>query len=219
MLEKGLVSIITPCYNGEKHIFRLLDSILTQTYPFIQMIIIDDGSIDDTKSIISSYIPRFESRNYTLSYVYQENSGQAAAINRALTLYTGEYLVWPDSDDYYNSAESITKMVNALQEEREEVSIVKVYTNEIEETTGNIKKKYIHNNNTNWFYDCLLENNFAVLAGANMIRSAILRKELENNSIYQSRFGQNWQILLPILYSYKGVTIPDFLFTIVSREL
>ena len=41
---KGLVSIITPCYNGETHIFRLLDSVLSQDYPKIEMFVVDDGS-------------------------------------------------------------------------------------------------------------------------------------------------------------------------------
>ncbi|MDR0412971.1 MAG: glycosyltransferase family 2 protein, partial [Dysgonamonadaceae bacterium] len=53
----GLVSILTPCYNGEKHIWRLLDSILTQTYSKIEMFIIDDGSTDKSAKLIQSYIP------------------------------------------------------------------------------------------------------------------------------------------------------------------
>ena len=49
---KGLVSIITPCYNGETHIFRLLDSVLSQDYPKIEMFVVDDGSKDKTWEII-----------------------------------------------------------------------------------------------------------------------------------------------------------------------
>ena len=50
--EKGLVSIISPCYNSEKYIFRMLDSVRKQTYKKIEMICVDDGSDDDTGRII-----------------------------------------------------------------------------------------------------------------------------------------------------------------------
>ena len=52
MNTKGLVSIITPCYNGEKYVHRLLDSILIQDYPLIEMFVIDDGSTDASWHII-----------------------------------------------------------------------------------------------------------------------------------------------------------------------
>lgn len=56
---KKLVSILTPCYNGARVIHRLLDSVLQQDYPYVEMIIVDDGSIDDSKNIINSYQDKF----------------------------------------------------------------------------------------------------------------------------------------------------------------
>ena len=55
MIEKGLVSVLTPCFNGEKFIDRLLDSILLQDYRKIEFIFVDDGSIDSTGDIITNY--------------------------------------------------------------------------------------------------------------------------------------------------------------------
>ena len=63
----NLVSILTPTYNCGKFIPRLLDSVLRQTYPAIEMHVIDDGSVDDTKDIIDRYVPKFEQRGYRLS--------------------------------------------------------------------------------------------------------------------------------------------------------
>ena len=57
--EKGLVSIISPCYNSEKYIFRMLDSVRKQTYKKIEMICVDDGSDDDTGRIIKNSIDNF----------------------------------------------------------------------------------------------------------------------------------------------------------------
>ena len=105
---KGLVSIITPCFNGEKLIFRLLDSVLKQDYQQIEMIVVDDGSMDKSKDVILSYVDKFTNRGYKLCYLYQNNSGQASAINKALPLVKGEFIAWPDCDDYYKYADSIT---------------------------------------------------------------------------------------------------------------
>ena len=66
-MQKGLVSLLTPCYNAGHLIHRLLDSVLNQTYPFIEMIVIDDGSTDNSEQVIRSYISRFEERGYILS--------------------------------------------------------------------------------------------------------------------------------------------------------
>lgn len=87
-----LVSIMTPCYNGEKFVGRYLDSVLAQTYDNIEVVLIDDGSTDNTAPIVKSYIPKFESKGYKLIYVYQENSGAASAINKAMPLVTGDFI-------------------------------------------------------------------------------------------------------------------------------
>ena len=66
MYKKGLVTIITPSYNSAHLIIRLLDSVLTQTYPNVEMFVIDDGSTDDTKDVVESYILAFQRRGYVL---------------------------------------------------------------------------------------------------------------------------------------------------------
>ena len=84
--KKGLVSVLTPCYNTGRYVHRLLDSVLTQTYPFIEMVIIDDGSTDDSSAVIQSYIPKFKAKGYELRYYYQKNSGQSVAIERKVCI-------------------------------------------------------------------------------------------------------------------------------------
>ena len=125
MLNKGLISIITPSYNSAKLIKRLLDSVLVQSYPNVEMFVIDDGSLDDTKTIVEYYIPLFQNRGYCLNYIYQSNGGQSSAINNGLKLVTGEYLAWPDSDDWYKSKDSLFKMVHALQNTSDEIGAVR----------------------------------------------------------------------------------------------
>ncbi|MBQ7197744.1 MAG: glycosyltransferase family 2 protein, partial [Selenomonadaceae bacterium] len=110
-----LVSIMTPCYNGEKYVGRYLDSVLTQTYDNIEVVIVDDGSTDNTAAIIKSYIPKFESKGYKLVYVYQENGGAASAISTAMSMVNGDFISWFDSDDILLPF-STEKRVNFLQQ-------------------------------------------------------------------------------------------------------
>ena len=82
------VSIITPCFNGEKFISRYFDSILEQTYKNIEVIFINDGSTDTTEKIVEQYISTFNKHGIEFIYIYQENKGQAAALNNGLKKFS-----------------------------------------------------------------------------------------------------------------------------------
>ena len=110
-----MVSIMTPCYNGEKFVGRYLDSVLNQTYDNIEVVLVDDGSTDKTATVVKSYIPKFETKGYKLIYVYQENGGAASAISTAMPMVNGDFITWFDSDDFY-TPDSIEKRVKFLQE-------------------------------------------------------------------------------------------------------
>lgn len=213
------VSIITPVYNGEKYLSRFLDSVLNQTYDNIEIILINDGSTDNSLQIIDSYLGRFEKKGYRLLCLSQENKGVAETINVGLKLYTGEYLIWTDPDDFFTINESIEKMAKALDGSADDVGLVKSYVYEVEDISLVVKHEYKHDIFAeDPFTNCVLENKFHLVAGSNMLKSNILREELAGNQIYGSRSGQNWQLLLPILYKYKIISIPEFLFTVVRRE-
>jgi len=81
MIATPLVSIITPCYNGESYLERYFNSVLNQTYSNLELIFINDGSIDRTEEIALSYQNIFEQKGIRYVYLYQENAGQAAALN------------------------------------------------------------------------------------------------------------------------------------------
>lgn len=91
--NKNKVSIIVPCYNCEKYISECLESIINQSYNNLEIILINDGSTDNTESVISKYD---DSR---IVYKYQENGGVSVARNAGLSLVTGDYIMFLDSDD------------------------------------------------------------------------------------------------------------------------
>lgn len=220
-MEKGLVSVLTPCYNTGRYVHRLLDSVLTQTYPFIEMVIIDDGSTDDSSAVIHSYIPKFKAKGYELRYYYQQNSGQSVAIAKGLHLVHGEYLVWPDSDDFYASDDAIAKMVSRLSKAAPEFAMVRTMLRVVDEK--NLSELRIEGTNANeeeckeLFRDCLL-GNFYYTPGAYMVRMSALIETTDLNIYTSKDAGQNWQIYLPILYSYRCMTIKEVLYNVVERE-
>ncbi len=92
-----LVSVIMPTYNREAYISEAINSVLTQTYPTLELIIIDDGSTDGTQSIVSKHAAN-DSR---IKYLYKENGGQASARNLGIKSAQGEIIAFLDSDDIW----------------------------------------------------------------------------------------------------------------------
>lgn len=94
MTEK-LISIIIPVYNGERFLSECLDSVLSQTYKNLEIIIINDGSTDSTQSVINKY----KEKHKNINDYYQKNSGQGVARNKGMNLALGEYISFIDADD------------------------------------------------------------------------------------------------------------------------
>lgn len=92
-----LISVIMPMYNTGSYIEKTIQSVLTQTYKDIEVIVVDDGSKDDGADIVKALVAR-DSR---VKYFYQANQGVSAARNNAVIYSTGEYLAFLDSDDLW----------------------------------------------------------------------------------------------------------------------
>lgn len=89
------VSIIIPIYNVEKYLEKCLESVLGQTYENLEIILVDDGSADRSAEIAT----KFAKKDSRIKLVRQENQGQSSARNAGLSLATGEYISFVDSDD------------------------------------------------------------------------------------------------------------------------
>jgi glycosyltransferase involved in cell wall biosynthesis len=89
-LEKGLVSIIIPTYNHGRYLQDSIESALNQTYPRTEIIVVDDGSTDNTKAVVA---------NYPIKYVFQSNQGTSAALNNGVRLSSGEFFMAMGADD------------------------------------------------------------------------------------------------------------------------
>lgn len=215
------VSIITPCYNGEQFVGRYLESILNQTYQNIEMILVNDGSTDRTEEIVLRYKQLFEEKGMDFIYIYQENKGQAAALNKGLSIFTGDYLTWPDSDDIL-TLDSIEKKVIFL-ENNEQYGLVRtdaklVDENNVDNVLGYFAKNNPNKYKENLFLDFIIENYVWFAPGCYMIRSDCFFSVNPNRAIYEAKGGQNWQMLLPMTYKYKCGYIDEPLYTYVVRN-
>ena len=90
------VSVIIPVYNAEKYLKKCIDSVLSQTLKEIEIILVDDGSIDSSADILNEYAKIYEN----IKVIHQQNSGPASARNLGIENATGEYIGFVDSDDY-----------------------------------------------------------------------------------------------------------------------
>lgn len=96
---KNRVSVLVPAFNRADYIKETVDSVLTQDYPNVELIVVDDGSTDGTFEILSEYAGRGKLK--LLTHPGRENKGQSAALNLALDAASGEFIAILDSDDLF----------------------------------------------------------------------------------------------------------------------
>ena len=136
------VSIIIPVYNTEKYIKECLDSILNQTLKEIEIIAVNDGSVDDTLVILKEY----EKEHEQIVVIDQLNSGQSAARNKALQIATGKYVYFMDSDDLV-STQMLEELFNKSEKENLDViyfSGTSFFENrELEKAHASFKNSYL----------------------------------------------------------------------------
>jgi glycosyltransferase involved in cell wall biosynthesis len=89
-----LVSVIIPVFNGAKYVGDAIESVLAQTYHNHEIIVVDDGSVDDSWAVIQSYVPKVRA-------LHKENGGVSSALNLGIRQSTGEFVAWLSHDDVF----------------------------------------------------------------------------------------------------------------------
>ncbi|MGH0430439.1 glycosyltransferase family 2 protein [Bacillus hominis] len=110
MEQKQIVSVVIPLYNAEKYIEETMESILNQTYKHIEIVIVDDGSKDQSSSIVKNLEQKYPGQ---IKYVSQENQGVSVARNTGIENASGEYVAFLDSDDLWHPTK-IEKQVESM---------------------------------------------------------------------------------------------------------
>ena len=109
------VSVVIPAYNAERFIAMSIDSALSQTSPPKEIIVVDDGSIDNTRAIVARY-------GNKVRYIYQPNAGPAAARNMGVKEARGEWIGFLDSDDYWDQ-DHLEQLMRSAEAQKEAMLI------------------------------------------------------------------------------------------------
>ncbi|MCI8303340.1 MAG: glycosyltransferase family 2 protein [Lawsonibacter sp.] len=216
--RRDVVSVVTPVYNGAEFLAKMLNSVLAQSWQQIEMILVDDGSTDNTLQVAEDFREKFAARGYSFRIVRGEHKNAAGAINLGLPFVTGEYLIWPDSDDVLEP-ESVEKRVRFLRENPEYQcvrSLAYYFDYETgeprppDEKQGDLSQEML-------FWDVLEFRTF-VCCGCYMLRSEPFFAIYPERRIPEYSTGQNFQMLLPFLYRYRCPTLREELYGVAARS-
>ena len=197
-----LVSVVVTCYNHEDYIQECLLSILKQTYTNIELIVVDDGSKDNSAKVIQSL-----QNDYTFTYKYQKNQGVCAALNHGVTQAKGEYICCCDSDDKF-ALNKIEKQLNFMLENPQyKVS----YTNKIFfNNEGEYRPENSGKRRSGWLFEPLIMSEFSIPFSSHMLHKEVYQKiglyDLETKL-------QDWDMFLRIAKEYEiGFLNEDLLY-------
>jgi glycosyltransferase involved in cell wall biosynthesis len=180
---KSLVSVIIPAFNAAKHISQALNSVLSQTYEAIEVIVVNDGSSDATSSIVEEFVRR-DSR---VQLIWQNNAGVGAARNTAIEKSRGEYIAPLDADDFW-FPQKLEKQV-ACMERCSETGLVYCWSQLIDEQGDFLGDGYPATLEGRLRHELVLRN-FIGCASVPLFR----RTALEKVGLYLTRAEQGgWQ--------------------------
>lgn len=173
---------------------------LSQSHRNIEVILVNDGSTDNSDAIIKRYLPVFYNNGIDFKYFKQDNAGAAAAVDLALQYVTGKYIILYDTDDVlYRDA--VYEKVKFLEENHEFSMVVNngYYVNQPFSFGKNFF--YYKAPNGDRFFDGLIDGKYNNWPGSYMIRADEFRERIsQDGHIYTSQFGQNLQFMLPMAY-------------------
>ncbi|MFB9278685.1 glycosyltransferase family 2 protein [Cohnella cellulosilytica] len=194
---KPLVSIITPVYNAMPYLTAYLDSVENQTYAPLELILVDDGSTDDSLAVLTERAATLKEKGIAVQVLSQNHAGQAAAVNLALRRVRGELLTWCDADDYWTN-DSVEKKAECLLA-HPELHIVRSNGVIQDETENPITYRERENQPfISDIFDDLFRERVLELAGRFMVRTEALFACYPDRHIPVSNVEQNLQILLPV---------------------
>ncbi|MCD8554000.1 glycosyltransferase [Seleniivibrio sp.] len=206
-------SIVIPSYNHEKYIKRCIDSVLNQSLGDFELIIIDDGSKDDSDRIISAYTDK------RIKYIRQENAGAHNAINRGLKIAQGDFFAILNSDDEFDPHR--LKKCLEVMEKNPDAGLVSTWINVIDADSKKKGVKKAWENMLPWEFNKGLtfadKNKYALHAiMSNFVSTTsnmIFRKEVYETigGMRNLRFAHDWDFLLRVCSKYRCINVEEAL--------
>ena len=187
--NQTLISVIIPAYNAAKWIGETLDSVLAQTYPALEVLVVDDGSTDATAEVVRGYGER-------VRLIEKPNGGHASARNLGIRLAQGEYVAFVDADDLWNPRK-LELQVNCLQQQG--VAWVICGADHFEDSTQQIIKGYDSPIHAGDVLEALFQENF-IASPTPLIRKSIFAEVGDFDESYPA--AADWDMWLRIAVRY-----------------
>jgi len=162
-----LISVIIPSYNYAAYLADAVESCLKQTYRKIEIVVIDDGSTDNTQEVAAGYKDR-------INYIYQRNSGVSSARNKGLEAAKGEYIAFLDADDYLTDDAIESRFDTFLRDDSIGAVVTETYSKKGDKLS--CQPKYAHDMVSEMFYEDLLLGRFPFATCATLVKGAIARQ-------------------------------------------
>ena len=194
---RPIISVIIPVYNGEKTIIETIESVLKQTFTDWELIIINDGSTDQTLDIVNRIQ---DSRIQVVSY---PNAGLSASRNRGIAKARGEYISFIDADDLW-TADKLEFQLKALEENPQAV-LAYSWTDCIDES-GQLRGPGSHSTVSGDVYATLLLNNFLENGSNPLIRTKVFTEVGGFDESLNS--AEDWDMWLRLAARYPFVVVP-----------
>ena len=188
------VSVIIPCFNSQNTIREAVDSVLAQTMQDFELIIVDDGSTDHSKQILSEYGDQ-------VNYLYRENGGQSAARNSGIRAAGGEYLAFLDADDLW-LPEKLEKQIRNMEEKKVMWSYCDcLYFRDSDQSSRGKHSQLFFPSKEGWIAKSLLLGN-CIASPTPVIKREVFNScgLFDESPIF--RIGEDWDMWLRIAVKY-----------------
>lgn len=199
MEASGLISVIIPVYNVEEYLRECVDSVLSQTYENYEIILIDDGSTDNSGKICDEY-----AGNNKITVVHKENGGLSDTRNKGLELAKGEYIYFLDSDDFI-VPETFEELVSAITKSNADFVFFDSLSFEDEGRNYDIEQRYVR------------KKDYSTQKGEGCLGELLRNKDY--HSAVQMYMYKSTFLRLNSLWFLKGIIYEDSLFTYQSFSL
>lgn len=190
MIEKTLISIIIPVYNVEQYLSRCINSIINQTYKNIEIILVNDGSTDNSQEICNKY----KIKDNRINVINKKNGGLSDARNEGIKVATGKFITFVDSDDYV-SDDYVDCLFSMIDEEKADIAVCTYRV-----VNDNEQKKYLATSK---------QRCNKVFSGIDAIKNSWYKKEITNSAwakLYKKELFFNVEYPKGKVYEDLGTT-------------
>ncbi len=197
------VSIVIPTLNRAHLVTRAIKSVLNQTYQFFEIIVVDDGSMDETEKVVQRI------GNKRIKYIkHQKTMGPGAARNTGIDVSYGDYIAFLDSDDEWLPTK-LEKQINLFKKSTFNTGLIYCGVAHIDQINRNVKEKWIPKYR-GYLFEKSLSSNFIVSGSSTVI---VQRKALEKAGKFDECLPscEDWDLWIRIAKSYYFDFVPEIL--------